>query len=204
MFSLAVQLPQNLYFEGRRYKLNTSFDAMLRIFALQRDQLFSPMQRIETAVEILNRKATRLPVLKKVEFFNDAISMLTAEKHARTAESGPRSLDFEQDAAYIYAGFLQAYGIDLLQQAGKLDWRCFVALFQGLPDTTKIKEIISIRRRPIPALTKYNAAEIKSLMEAKAFFAVRLSEEESQEMFQRGVDRLAASLVSRAQSKGGG
>ena len=54
-------------------------------------------------------------------------------------------IDFEQDAEYIYASFLQAYGINLLEVQNKLTWTEFKALLNALPDNTIMQQIIEIR-----------------------------------------------------------
>ncbi len=52
-------------------------------------------------------------------------------------------VDYIEDGEYIYASFIQAYGIDLLK--ADMHWHQFQALFRGLPDDCKIKEIMSYR-----------------------------------------------------------
>src|SRR5699024_9047339 len=42
-------------------------------------------------------------------------------------------IDFNQDANYIYASFMQAYGINLIEQQGKMHWKEYLALIDGLP-----------------------------------------------------------------------
>ena len=41
---------------------------------------------------------------------------------------------------------MQAYGIDLIEQQGKLHWRKFKALLSGLPENTQFKRIVSVRQ----------------------------------------------------------
>ena len=53
--------------------------------------------------------------------------------------------DIEHDAKLIYAGFWQAYGIDLYEQHGKLHWIKFKALLAGLPKDTRFAEVTSLR-----------------------------------------------------------
>lgn len=198
MFTLSRELPRFVEMDGRRYKVDCAFDTVLRVFELQSDELFTPEQRVMLAAEIFGgRRVARMNPQDKIRFFDAVLDLLIGE---RDKQPGEKVFDFAQDAAYIYASFYAAYGMDLHNQ--KLDWRQFVALFQGLPDNTKIKEIISIRKRKIPAQTKYNREEIQHLIEAKAFYALKISEAEAEAQFQRGVDRLASSLAARA--KGGG
>lgn len=52
--------------------------------------------------------------------------------------------DLVQDGAYIVAGFMQAYGIDLTS-IDYMHWHLFKALFDGLPEETKMSKIIGYR-----------------------------------------------------------
>lgn len=54
--------------------------------------------------------------------------------------------DIRYDGDYIYASFLQAYGIDLFDVQGQLHWKKFNALLSGLPEGTKFMEVIKIRK----------------------------------------------------------
>lgn len=55
------------------------------------------------------------------------------------------SYDINIDATYIYTAFMQAYGIDLHQQLGRMHWQEFQALLRDLPESTAFGEIIKIR-----------------------------------------------------------
>lgn len=57
--------------------------------------------------------------------------------------SGEVVVDYVLDGEYIYSSFMQAYSIDLTEV--DMHWHKFKALFLGLPDDTKIKQIISMR-----------------------------------------------------------
>jgi len=57
-------------------------------------------------------------------------------------ESSIRAVDWVIDSEYIYAAFLQQYGIDLIKT--DLHWHNFLALFNALTGT-KMNEIISAR-----------------------------------------------------------
>ncbi|MCM6843414.1 bacteriophage Gp15 family protein [Latilactobacillus curvatus] len=72
---------------------------------------------------------------------------------------GEQLVSFLFDAKYIYAAFMQAYGIDLIEQQGSLHWSKFSALLNALPDNTLMRQIIDIR--------KTNLNEIKDKNERK-------------------------------------
>lgn len=80
------------------------------------------------------------------------------------------SFDMIQDAEYIYAGFMQTYGIDLDEIDLKVEK--FIALIKGLPTDTKLSDIIRIRTMKIPERTKWNAQQIADIIEAKHEFAL--------------------------------
>lgn len=56
---------------------------------------------------------------------------------------GHKTLDYDADADYIYAAFVQAYGIDLM--TADLHWWTFLALMRGLPDSTLISQVQGYR-----------------------------------------------------------
>jgi len=119
----------------------------------------------------------------------------------KSNDDGEKVFDFNQDADYIFASFFMDYGIDLVEEKGKLDWRKFISLFSGLSDRTKIREVMSIRSREIPTPTKHNKEQIEALLKAKSYYALEMTEEEKEEKFQQGLDKLARTLEQRAVSK---
>ena len=67
---------------------------------------------------------------------------------------------------------MQDYGIDLVKEQGRLPWKQFVALFQGLTSKTKIKEIMRIRAMDVPEPNGHNQKEIQNIMELKSYYAL--------------------------------
>ena len=53
--------------------------------------------------------------------------------------------DIKQDADLIYASFKSEYGIDLIEEQGKLHWHKFQALLQGLSSESILQRVIQIR-----------------------------------------------------------
>ena len=119
----------------------------------------------------------------------------------KPSKGGEKKFDFVQDAELIYAAFYQAYGIDLIQEQGKLHWWKFSALLNGLPSDTRFSEIVSIRTRPIPAPTKYNEQERQNLIRLKREYALKLSTEERNEQLQNSLRQVVGWLQSQAKGK---
>lgn len=189
-------------FHGKVYRVNMAFDNILRMQEMQRDEMFTDMQKINLSLHMLltwwsRRHLIFMSDVSKIDLFKLIIEQLVT---VRTRPTGDNRIlmDFTQDASYIYASFWQAYGVDLQKQLGKLDWRKFISLMQGLPKDTKIRDVMSIRAADEPVANKYNHKEIHELRKAKAYYALEFDEKQAQEMFQAGVDKLTSQLLARA------
>lgn len=87
---------------------------------------------------------------KSVPFLNDEV-MESLGRFYHVPKEVPRSdggnkekvLDYDIDADYIYAAFMQTYGIDLLEE--DMHWHKFKALLSALPADTMISEIMKCR-----------------------------------------------------------
>ena len=86
-------------------------------------------------------------------------------------KGGEPCFDLMQDRELIYAGFMQAYGIDL--NKAEMSIEEFLALLKGLPEGTKFAEVVRIRTMPVPTATKFNASERSAIMKAKASVALK-------------------------------
>ncbi|GER73440.1 hypothetical protein BpPP18_15070 [Weizmannia acidilactici] len=107
-------------------------------------------------------------------------------------------LSFEKDADYIFASFMQEYGIDLIEQQGKLRWEKFIALFNGMRSETKINQIIGIRAADLPTgNSPAEIAERNRLIELKDLYA--LDKEASVSLQEKAMDDMFERLVKSAQ-----
>ncbi len=80
----------------------------------------------------------------QLDFVNELFAFYAApEVTPRDDGTGESLIDFALDGSYIYASFMAAYGIDLVDT--DMHWHKFMALFRGLPDNVCIKNIMSIR-----------------------------------------------------------
>lgn len=187
---IAYPLETVITYKNVQYELDMAFDNVLRMFDLQKEELFSDIEKVEMSLDLLIKTPVKdLSLQDKADLLTLIFKGFIST--GKSNKSDTKIFDFEQDAAYIYSSFMLDYGMDLVDQQGKLDWRKFIALFQGLSQRTKIREIMEIRSKPLPEPTKYNAKEIQALQEAKAYYAIKLSEAEAEASLQRGIDRLA-------------
>ena len=185
------------YLYGNKYlKLDLSYGNVLKILDLQREEIFTDEDKIILNLKILvkNYRVIRnLPIKEKQNVLQCIYNEFISGKK-KSSGNDKKIFDFSEDEEYIYASFMSCYGIDLYEIAYKLPWKKFMALFNGLSDDTKIKEIMSIRARKVPAPTKYNQEEIKNLLELKAYYAFGNTEEN----FQDGLNALWGTLERMA------
>lgn len=165
----------------QKHDVDLSFDNILLLLEMLNDDELDDASKIELGIEFLLGKPLGLDIEDQHQVFNELFErFIQAEKQVRTDrlgnplpvqdESKPNYC-FSHDAEYIYASFMQAYGIDLIEEQGKLHWVKFKALLDGLPDDTKFRQVVDIRMRKLPT-GKGTADERKSLMALKKIYAL--------------------------------
>lgn len=172
-------------YNGDIYKLTPAYDNVLSMF---HDIKGVPP---EDQAEIMLYYLLESPV-------NDTGLLLAVNEALFTGKKtkGGKVFDFIQDGALIYAAFRQAYGIDLVEEQGKLHWWKFQALLGGLPSNTKFAEVVRIRTSKVPAPNRHNAEQRAELMRLKAEFALEISQEEREANLQDGFRKMAQVLLS--------
>lgn len=194
MINIAKPLTDYVIYNGRKIRLDMSYGNILRVYDVFKDDFLMDSEKAEFALALLvkNRK---LPDIRAL----DVIFREHIETYGKKSTNNLRVVDFRQDSAYIYSSFLMDYGIDLTEQYDKLHWQKFIALFQGLSEHTKMREVMSIRARPVPKPDKYNQEYIRSLMELKAYYALDISQEEREKNFQTGLKNMFEALKVQAE-----
>lgn len=186
------------------YHLDLAFDRVLACLDLRSDPMVPDEQRTELIAKTLGLISSRLTLRDKAvileAIFREYI-WVQPKKSAPQTSPSVRSFDFKIDSMLIYAAFQQAYGIDLLQQQGRLHWWKFYSLFQALPKATKLREVMHIRTCDIPAPTKYNQAEIRNLQTLKQLYALPGSA--SGESYAQGLSALWDTLERQVTYIGG-
>ena len=165
MLDLSRKLTDKLVIDDEEFPLNLSFDNVLRLFEMWRDEDVPEFVKPHFGIRILTGETLDGFTVEEMsevfnEVFEEHISLSTVEDNhveydlagnpmKTTASNGKQEqapYDIRYDGDYIYASFLQAYGIDLFDVQGKLHWKKFNALLSGLPEGTKFMEVIKIRK----------------------------------------------------------
>ncbi len=144
----------------------TSFRNMIRLESLMYDPDVSDAERPIFALKLLYGENIPLgaddPIAELIWFYH--CGKVPEDKGGGAGGSSPRLYDFEVDAPYIYAGFLQAYNINLSASAGlTLHWWEFMALFLSLPENTAMGQRMAYRGMDTSELK----GKQKSLYESK-------------------------------------
>lgn len=165
MLDLSRKLTDKLVIDDEEFPLNLSFDNVLRLFEMWRDEDVPEFVKPHFGIRILTGETLEDFTVEEMsevfnEVFEEHISLSEVEDNhveydlagnpmkTTASNSGQEKApyDIRFDGDYIYASFLQAYGIDLFDVQGKLHWKKFNALLSGLPEGTKFMEVIKIRK----------------------------------------------------------
>lgn len=181
MIDLSRKLTDKLVIDDKEYALDLSFDTVLKMFEMMRDEDIPEYVKPHFAIRMLISKSLAGDTREeKAESFNNDFENYSIEEMSKVFKSvfeehislsdvkdnhveydlagNPMKTtasddtkqrapyDIRYDGDYIYASFLQAYGIDLFDVQGKLHWKKFNALLSGLPEGTKFMEVIKIRK----------------------------------------------------------
>lgn len=178
MFSLYYQPEESIVIESEEYMLNLAFDNVLKIIDMLNEKRLAPNYKVNLGMKMFFGKETKLlqkPFQEQSTIFNQTfdiyINQTKKEVVQKDLAGNPlpdgykkdkeNFYSLKHDAEYIYASFLQAYGIDLIERQGKLSWFKFQALLSGLPEDTKFRQVVSIRMWKKPS--KYDTEEKQML-----------------------------------------
>lgn len=180
---------------NRRYRVNTAFDIVLEVQRLYREKDLPDILKLTQALKMFGiRNADWLDSSVRAELLNEIYhKCIEMPKRPPGRQKAP-VLDFELDGEYIFASFFLDYGIDLVDMQGRLPWKKFIALFQGLSEKSKIREVMRIRSMEIPVYNGHNQKQIQDIMELQSYYALPVKGGGGQS----GLDALFASLESMA------
>nr|DAK35850.1 MAG TPA: hypothetical protein [Caudoviricetes sp.] len=203
MLDLSRKLTDKLVIDDKEFPLDLSFDNILRLFEMWRDEDVPEFVKPHFGIRILTGETLEDFTVEEMsevfnEVFEEHISLSTVEDNhveydlagnpmKTTASNGKQEqapYDIRYDGDYIYASFLQAYGIDLFDVQGKLHWKKFNALLSGLPEGTKFMEVVKIRKwKPQKGDSAEYKEEMRRLQKDYALPNEIIEEEEYEEEF---------------------
>ncbi len=182
----------------KKYRVNAAFNVILDVQRLYREDL-PDVVKLRQALKMFGIRGTALidPQVR-AGLLEGIYQQCIRIQQRPAAQKGPPILDFEEDGEYIYASFMLDYGIDLVDMQGRLHWKKFIALFQGLSDRTKIREVMRIRGMELPKYTGQNQKQIQEITRLKSYYALPVRGGGGQS----GMDALFSALEAQAVKHG--
>jgi hypothetical protein len=165
MLDLSRKLTDELVIGDKVYSLNMSFGNIIRLFEMWGDEEVPEYVKPFFALKMLTGESfgsysaeDAMDIFQQV--FEEHIQLKSPkdvsveydlagnvmEKEPSVQRNEAPVYDISLDGDYIYASFMQAYGIDLIDAQNSLHWKKFNALLSGLPEGTKFVEVIKIRK----------------------------------------------------------
>lgn len=181
---LMDDLPTAVTVKGAQIPIATDYRTGILFETLLKDPAVSDAEKLDTVL-VLYYGDQIFSLLTDMEAVQEALDAIMwfyrcgADETEDPDEGGTgRRKDpafaYEHDAPYIYAAFVEAYGIDLTKN--RLHWWQFRALFLGLPETVLFYKIMGYRTMEIPA--KMPKAQKRYYQRMKRIYRLPLSAEE--------------------------
>ena len=202
VLSLSWSQPDVIEAKTADYEVVMDFSRVLRLFELYKQDDIDVSEKLFITIEMffltpINEipEEDFQPILEgltqKIIGDNSREETVERDMKGNILEEEKKFYDFEEDADYIFASFMQDYGIDLIKEREKsnyywnkvqsgtmslekfrnhtMSWDKFNALLTGLSETSKFRRVIEIRQMEIPEnATEKERKEIKKAKSAVA------------------------------------
>ena len=197
MLDLSRKLTDDLVVAEQTFPLNLSFDNVLKLFEMWRDDEIPVFIKPHFALRLLTGKTFEDWSVEQAmgvfeQIFEEHIQLRSSNDESveydlagnvlarvPTGETEKPVYNIAYDGDFIFASFMQAYGLDLFKEQGRLHWKKFNALLAGLPDGTKFVEVIKIRKyKPQKGDSQSYIDEMRKLQREYALPGDDIDEEE--------------------------
>lgn len=193
-------------YQGKTYVINLSFDTVISFYQLLDDDHFSAEEKIMVAFQMFFDFEPRDAdfAVAAFEQINDYLRQspygdndddISNNDMQGNVTKPVKYYSFTQDAEAIYSSFMEQYGINLLDEKGKMHWDEFKALFAGLNDKTYMSRIIQIRMRDT---SKLEGQELTDAINAQQYY--ELDENKTEEAREQQFTGFMNTMKAWAQS----
>ncbi|MCC2250083.1 bacteriophage Gp15 family protein [Virgibacillus sp. AGTR] len=187
---LTEQLKDTCTYQGIQLELDLTFDNILFFLEMLKDKELHIIEKILIGLEMLIENfedIENLALEEKIDLYiyileneldfvrkdqNDQENQGLKDDTQEQEEQEDKDYDFNVDGERIYASFLMDYGIDLLEQQGKMHWKKFMSLFSGLSEKTPFMQVVQIRTMDVPSPSKDNQKERNKILSLKRKYAL--------------------------------
>lgn len=172
---LIDSLPESVNIGGVDYRINTGFRISVLFELLIHDKTIPDQKKIYGMLRLYYPVIPddKDEAVKKILWFFNCGKEAKKKtdvrnKTANDFRTNKATYSFEKDSAMIFAAFYSEYGIDL-NSIEDMHWWKFFALFESLPDTCKIRQVMHIRGMSLSGLA---SKEKKRINELKKIYAL--------------------------------
>ena len=143
-------LPKEVTIDNKEYKINSDFRTSILFELLMQD---SSIREEDKILMVLQLYYPQIPenineAIDKMLWFYKCGKENASSKGSGKGKSVTQIYSFEYDDDYIYAAFMDQYGIDL-QDIDYLHWWKFKAMFKSLKEDNEIVKIMGYRSMDI-------------------------------------------------------
>ena len=167
---LTEALPESVWIHGKEYPIQCDFRIGIKLDGILRSEL-EDQEKIKQML-VLYFKDNIPPdipaTIDKIIWFYRCGELLDNEdeekkkrRYIRRKSKDPACV-LTQDAPYVYAAFMDQYGIDLTSVTF-MHWWKFMALFESLGDETKMSKIMYYRQASTSGMSKERRAFINEM-----------------------------------------
>lgn len=139
-------LPETVEIDGAEYRINSDFRISILFELLMQDDEVGKRQKLVQGLQLYYPEIPHnvTMAVDKMIWFYRCGKETESGGHGSGSGRAKQIYSFEHDDDYIYAAFLEQYGIDL-QDIEELHWWKFRALFRGLSEDTEFVKIMGYR-----------------------------------------------------------
>jgi len=137
-------LPVEVILDGRAFPIAHDFRAGIRFETLMNDERITESEKVVLAIRIFFGETPEADLGETIRAILDFFRC--GKPVTDFGDSDDRPLySYSHDYDLIFAGFLNAYGIDLLDPATALHWFKFRAMLAALPETSQFMRVLGYR-----------------------------------------------------------
>ena len=162
-------LPETVDIDGIEYRINSDFRISILFELLMQDDELGKRQKLVQGLQLYYPEIPHnvTMAVDKMIWFYRCGKETGSGGHGSGSGRAKQIYSFEHDDDYIYAAFLEQYGIDL-QDVEELHWWKFRALFRGLSEDTEFVKIMGYRSVKITSKMSKEQREFYKKMQSEA------------------------------------
>lgn len=180
-------LPTAVKVSGALHPIRTDFRIYIMLEQLLQDDEIPQDERVIDALALCYEEPDKLPDIAEsanalLWFYRcgkpeDRRLTKRAEKQREEQRTTPHIYDYDQDAEYIYAAFLEQYGVDLCDVEG-LHWWKFHAMLHALREDCLFVKIMGYRSVNLSKIT--DKKERNRIAQQQALYKLRNGKSEEE------------------------